>query len=175
MVRAYTPCYGRRTEVSLLGKVYLGVSLALFFIGVIWASNTLQSNSAWVGIVLAVPRLDLIEPLPRVRYEVNLAVLLGGWVVAVGLLAVLAMRAPFRIRGAALVQRRIRELEREVLELRTLPLRQQEEDEILAAEAHIEAGTKKVMTEKLERDRAQQRTAREPAPPRPLPGGGPGT
>lgn len=176
MARAYTPCYGRRTLVSLLGKVYLGVSLALFFIGVIWASNTLQSNSAWVGIVLAVPRLDLIEPLPRVRYEVNLAVLLGGWVVAVGLLAVLAMRAPFRIRGTALEKRRIRELEREVLELRTLPLRQQEEDEILAAEAHIEAGTKKVMTEKLERERAQERRAvREPPPPRTLPGGGPGT
>lgn len=175
MVRAYTACYGRRTLVSLLGKVYLGVSLALFFIGVIWASNTLQSNSAWVGIVLAVPRLDLIEPLPRVRYEVNLAVLLGGWVVAVGLLAVLAIRAPFRIRGTALEKRRIRELEREVLELRTLPLRQQEEDEILAAEAHIEAGTKKVMTEKLERERAQERRSlREPPSPRPLPGGGPG-
>lgn len=175
MVRAYTACYGRRTLVSLLGKVYLGISLALFFIGVIWASNTLQSNSAWVGIVLAVPRLDLIEPLPRVRYEVNLAVLLGGWVVAVGLLAVLAIRAPFRIRGTALEKRRIRELEREVLELRTLPLRQQEEDEILAAEAHIEAGTKKVMTEKLERERAQERRSlREPPSPRPLPGGGPG-
>jgi hypothetical protein len=159
--------------VSLLGKVYLGVSLALFFIGVIWASNTLQSNSAWVGVVLAVPRLDLIEPLPRVHYEVNLAVLLGGWVVAVGLLAVLGMRAPFRIRGAALVQRRIRELEREVLELRTLPLRQQEEDEILAAEAHIEAGTKKVMTEKLEREQAKARGAREPALQRPVPGGRP--
>lgn len=158
--------------VSLLGKVYLGVSLALFFIGVVWASNTLQSNAAWVEIVLAVPRLDLIEPLPRVRYEVNLAVLLGGWVVAVGLVAVTAIRAPFRIRGAALVQRRVRELEREVLELRTLPLRQQEEDEILEAEAHIEAGTKKVMTEKLHREQVAAR--REDDRERGLPLGRPG-
>jgi hypothetical protein len=141
-----------RRAVSLLGKVYLGVSLALFVVGVAWASNTLQANSAWVEIVLAVPRLDLLEPLERIRYEVNLAGLVAGWVVAVGLLAVLAMRAPFRIRGAALTQRRIRDLEREVLELRTLPLRQHEEDEILAAEAHVDVGTKKVMTEKLARD-----------------------
>ena len=143
--------------MSLLGKVYLGVSLALLIIGVVWASNTLQSNAAWVAIELAVPRLDLIEPLPHVRYEVNLAVLLGGWVVAVALLGVAAIRAPFRIRGAALMQRRVRELEREVLEPRTLPLRQHEEDEILAAEAHIETGTKKVMTEKLHREQAQAR------------------
>ena len=43
----------------------------------------------------------------------------------------------------------------------------------LAAEAHIEAGTKKVMTEKLERDEAKARTAREPALERPVPGGRP--
>lgn len=138
--------------MSVLGKVYLGVSLAAFVVGVVWASNTLQANAAWVEIVLAVPRLDLLEPLQRIRYEVNLAALMGGWVVAAGVLALLAMRAPFKIRGAAVTQRRVRELEREVLELRTLPLRQQEEDEILAAEAHIDSGTKKVMTEKIRRE-----------------------
>lgn len=141
--------------MSVLGKVYLGVSLALFVVGVVWASNTLQANAAWVEIVLAVPRLDLLEPLARVRYEVNLAGLMAGWVVAAGLLGLLAMRAPFKIRGAAVRQRRIRELEREVLDLRRLPLRQQEEDEALAEEAHIEAGTKKVMTEKLRREDLQ--------------------
>jgi hypothetical protein len=135
--------------VSLLGKVYLGVSLAMLLVGVAWASNTLQANAAWVEIVLAVPRVDLLEPLARIRYEVNLAALLAGWVAAVGILAVLAIRAPFKIRSAAVTQRRIRELEREVLELRTLPLRQHEEDEMLAAEAHVDAGTRKVMTEKI--------------------------
>jgi hypothetical protein len=50
----------------------------------------------------------------------------------------------------------VRELEREVLELRTLPLRQQEEDELLAAEAHVEPGTRKVMTEQI-RDREEPR------------------
>ena len=135
--------------MSLLGKVYLGVSLALLLVGVAWASNMLQANAAWVEIVLAVPRLDLLEPLARIRYEVNLAALLAGWVAAVGILAVLAIRAPFKIRSAAVTQRRIRELEREVLELRTLPLRQHEEDEMLAAEAHVDAGTRKVMTETI--------------------------
>jgi hypothetical protein len=147
--------------VTLLGKVYLGLSLTLLLIGVVWASSTLQGNAAWVEVVLAVPQLDVLQPLERIRYEVNLAVLLLGWMFAVGLVAVVAIRAPFRIRGAALTQRRIRELEREVLELRTLPLRQQEEDEILAAEAHIEPGTKKVMTEKVMREELGSR-ARTP-------------
>ena len=151
--------------MSLLGKVYLGVSLALLLVGVVWASNTLQANAAWVEIVLAVPRADLIEPLQRIRYEVNLAVLLLGWVLAAGIMSVYAIRAPFKIRGAALLQRRIRELEREVLELRTLPLRQQEEDAILAEEAHIEAGTKKVMTEKIRRDELRPTTRAEGSRP----------
>lgn len=135
--------------MSLLGKVYLGTSLVLLLLGVVWASNTLQSNASWVEIVLASPQLDVLEPVAKARYEVNLAVLLGGWMAAIGLLSVLAVRAPFRIRAVAVQQRRIRELEREVLELRTLPLRQQEEDEILAAEAHVEPASRKVMTEQL--------------------------
>ena len=138
--------------MSALGKVYLGVSLTCLLVGIVWASSTLQANSAWVEIVLAVPRLDLLEPVARIRYEVNLAALLAGWMLAAGIVAVLAMRAPFRIRSAAVAQRRVRELEREVLELRTLPLRQQEEDEILAAEAHVDAGSRKVMTEKIRLD-----------------------
>jgi len=138
--------------VSLLGKVYLGVFLGLLVVGLVWASITLQSNAAWIQILLAVPRADLVEPLAPETYEVNLAVLMAGWMVTAGILAILAMRAPFKIRTAATIQRRIKELEREVLELRTLPLRQQEEDDLLAADAHIELGTKKVMTEKLRRD-----------------------
>jgi hypothetical protein len=139
--------------VSLVGKVYLAAGLVLFFVGVLLTTMTLQENAAWVEIVLWLPRLDLIEPLSRVRYEVNLSVLLGGWAVAGGGAILLALRLPFRVRGAAIAQRRIRELEREVLELRTLPLRQQEEDDVLAAEAHLDAGTQKVMTEKIRLER----------------------
>jgi len=138
--------------VSVLGRAYLAISLSLFVIGVLWASFTLQENAAWVEIVLLLPQLDSLDALQQSRYEVNLAGLLAGWAIVFGLIALLAMRAPFIIRGAAMTQRRIRELEREVLELRTLPLRQQEEDEILEAEAHIEAGTQKVMTQKLKRE-----------------------
>lgn len=138
--------------VSVLGKAYLALSLSLFVIGVLWASFTLQENAAWVEIVLLLPRFDSLDALQQGRYEVNLAGLLAGWAIVFGLIALLAMRAPFIVRGAAMTQRRIRELEREVLELRTLPLRQQEEDEILEAEAHIEAGTQKVMTQKLKRE-----------------------
>jgi len=145
------PGYGA-PAVSVLGKAYLIVTLLLFVVGVVWAAMTMQENSAWVEIVLVTLRFDLLEPFIRRRYEVNLAGLIAGWMLAVGVLALLAMRVPFMIRGAALTQRRIRELEREVLELRTLPLRQEEEDHLLAAEAHIEAGSKKVMTEKIQLD-----------------------
>jgi hypothetical protein len=149
MARGYNALLRSGTPVSVLGKVYLGVSLVLLLVGVVWASNMLQANAAWVEIVLAVPRLDLLEPIARNRYEVNLAVLLAGWVAAAAIVGTLAVRAPFKIRAAAITQRRVRELEREVLELRTLPLRQHEEDEILAAEAHVEPGSRKVMTEQL--------------------------
>ena len=138
--------------MTVLGKVYLGISLTLVVLGIVWASSTLQANAAWVEIVLAMPRADLIEPLASVRYQVNLAALLAGWVVAAGLIALAAIRAPFKIRGVALARRRIKELEREVLTLRRLPLRQQEEDEALAEEAQLEDGTRKVMTETLVRD-----------------------
>jgi hypothetical protein len=151
--------------VSVLGKVYLGMTLTLFILGLIWASSALQANAVPVEIVLAVPQLDLLEPLRQVRYSVDLPGLMAGWVIAAGILAFFAMRAPFRIRGAAMIQRRIRELEREVLELRTLPLRQQEEDEILEAEARIDAVNKKVMTEKVRLDGLVAGTDRATKPP----------
>lgn len=142
--------------VSVLGRAYLGVSLILFILGLVWFSLVLQENRAWDEVVLLVPRFDSVDPLVRQRIKVSVAALLAGWGGVVGLLLLLAMRAPFRIRSTAVLQRRLRELEREILELRTLPLRQQEDDEILAAEAHLDIRAKKVMTEKLRRDRKLQ-------------------
>ncbi len=143
--------------MSLVGKIYLGASLVLLFGGIVLTAITMNENETWVEILVWVPQLDLVEPLRRVRYETKVSTLLAGWTVAAATWLVLAVRLPFRIRAAARVQRRIRELEREVLELRTLPLRQHEEDEILAAEAHLDAGTtRKVMTEKIRLDRARK-------------------
>lgn len=134
--------------MSVLGKAYLAVTLGLLVLGLLWASLTMQENAAWVEVVLWVPRMEPDLFVKR-RFEVNVAALMMGWAITGAAGAFMAIRAPFKIRAAAIAQRRLRELEREVLELRTLPLRQQEEDEILAAEAHIEAGSKKVMTEKM--------------------------
>ena len=139
--------------VSLLGRAYLGVSLIVFILGLIWFTLVLQENRAWVEVVLLVPRFDFVDPLIRKRFQMNVAAILAGWGGAVSLILLVGIIAPFRIRSMALFQRRLRELEREILELRTLPLRQQEEDEILAAEAHLDIRAKKVMTEKLRRDR----------------------
>jgi hypothetical protein len=142
-----------REIVSVLGRAYLGVSLILFIVGLIWFTLVLQENRAWVEVVLLVPRFDFVDPLIRRRFQMNVAAIMAGWGGCVSLLLLIGIVAPFRIRSMALMQRRLRELEREILELRTLPLRQQEEDEILAAEAHLDIRAKKVMTEKIRRDR----------------------
>ncbi|WP_146158384.1 hypothetical protein [Enhygromyxa salina] len=139
--------------MSVLGRAYLGVSLIVFILGLIWFTLVLQENRAWVEVVLLVPRFDFVDPLIRKRFQMNVAAILAGWGGCMSLLLLIGIVAPFRIRSMALFQRRVRELEREILELRTLPLRQQEEDEILAAEAHLDIRAKKVMTEKLRRDR----------------------
>lgn len=131
--------------MSLLGKVYLLVSLFLLALGLAWTIVTLSTNSGWVEVVLYVPQADLWGPLVRRRFEIHLAALMAGWALAGALVAVFAIRAPFRIRGAAIAQRRTRELEREVLELRMLPLRQEEEDELLAEEAHLGPAREKVV------------------------------
>ena len=123
--------------MSLLGKVYLLGSLILLALGLVWTIVTLGANTGWVEVVLYVPVADLSPTLVRRRFEVHVAALLAGWIATAALLAISAVRAPFRIRSAAIAQRRTRELEREVLELRTLPLRQEDEDEILAREAHL--------------------------------------
>jgi hypothetical protein len=156
--------------VSVLGRAYLGVSLIIFILGLIWFTLVLQENRAWVEVVLLVPRFDFVDPLVRRRFEMNVAAIMAGWGGCVSLLLLMGIVAPFRIRSMALMQRRLRELEREILELRTLPLRQQEEDEILAAEAHLDIRAKKVMTEKMRRDR-MLRDEGEDHEPEPAPRG----
>ncbi len=151
--------------MSVLGKAYLFVSLSLVVLGLLWMSMTLQENAAWVEVVLWTPRLDFLEPFIRRRYAVNVSGLLVGWGLAIGITAYFAIRAPFRIRDVARTQRRLRELEREVLTLRTLPLRQQEEDEILAAQAHLDRGPKKVMTEKMQLDARRKLAAQKARDP----------
>ena len=139
--------------VSVLGRAYLYVCLFTIVLGLIWFAPVLQENRAWVEVVLLVPGPDFVDPLVRKRIEANVAAVMVGWGGFVGLILVVIAVAPFRVRSMALLQRRLRELEREILELRTLPLRQQEEDEILATEAHLDIRAKKVMTEKMRRDR----------------------
>lgn len=137
--------------MSALGKVYLLVSLGLVVLGLLWAVMTLRDNAAWVPITLWVPspgrawtETGLWQPR---HYDVSASALLAGWLTTLGLMAMYAIRAPFRIRAAAVAQRRLRGLEREVLELRTLPLRQAEEDDMLAAEARLDVGQQRVMQE----------------------------
>ncbi len=131
--------------MSLLGKVYLLVSLGLAVLGMLWAVMTLRDNTAWVPITLWIPGWTS-EGLWQARhYDVSASALLAGWLTTAGIMAIYAIRAPFRIRVAALAQRRLRALEREVLELRTLPLRQAEEDDMLAAEARLDGGPQRVM------------------------------
>lgn len=123
--------------MSLLGKVYLLVSLGLVLLGLVWAIMILRDNGVWVPISLWIPGWTPDGLWRAQHYEVSAAALLAGWLTTFALMALYAIRAPFRIRAAAVAQRRLRALEREVLELRTLPLRQAEEDDMLAAEARL--------------------------------------
>jgi len=144
----------------VLGKVYLLVTLGLLVLGLSWAAMTLRDNSAWVPVSLWIPAWTP-EGLWRAQhYDVSASALLAGWFTTAGLMALYAIRAPFRIRAAANAQRRLRGLEREVLELRTLPLRQAEEDDMLAAEARLDVGHERVMQGHYE----------VPGPARDLPG-----
>lgn len=152
--------------MSALGKVYLLVSLSLLLLGLVWAITNLQENTAWVPVSLWLPAWGgpdfpgegLIAPASDLRaappgwglwharnFQLSASALLAGWLTTFVFMAVYAIRAPFRIRAAAVAQRRLRALEREVLELRTLPLRQAEEDDMLAAEAHLEIAPQRVM------------------------------
>lgn len=131
--------------MSLLGKVYLLVSLAVLALGLLWTMVTLGANTGWVEVAIYMPAADLSLAFVRRRYEVHVAALMAGWIATAALLAISAVRAPFRIRSAAIAQRHVRELEREVLELRTLPLRQEEEDELLVREAHLSDTRRPVM------------------------------
>lgn len=153
--------------MSVVGKVYLGLALLLFFALVLWGSLLLQHNAGWTEVVFLVPQLETLEPLARRRYEVQVGTLLAGWGIALITIAFFAIRAPFRIRAGARTQRRLRDLEREVLELRTMPLRQRDEDEALAAEAHLDVRPRKVMTEKIQAEPAALPGQRGPsfAPP----------
>jgi hypothetical protein len=152
--------------VSALGKAYLLVSLSLLLLGLVWAVTNLQENTAWVPISLWLPAWGgpefpgegLIAPASDVsaapagwglwqarHYQFSASALLAGWMTTFVFMAVYAIRAPFRIRAAAVAQRRLRALEREVLELRTLPLRQAEEDDMLAAEARLAVAPQRAM------------------------------
>ncbi len=131
--------------MSLLGKVYLFVSLGLAILGLMWAVMTVRDNQAWVTVTLWLPTWAPEGLWQSRRYDVSTGALLAGWLTTLGIMAAYTIHAPFRIRAAANATRRLRDLEREVLDLRTLPLRQAEEDDMLAAEARLDANRRPVM------------------------------
>ena len=90
--------------VSVLGRAYLGVSLLVFILGLIWFTLVLQENRAWIEVVLLVPSLDFVDPLPEKRFRMNVAAIMAGWGGCVSLLLLAAIYAPFRIRSMALLR-----------------------------------------------------------------------
>jgi hypothetical protein len=135
--------------VSWIRRTYTSSIVVSFVLLGWWALWTLRDNQSVISVVLWVPQLDWAEPLVRRHFFPEASLLLAGWLCAVGLALFAAFRLPFRLRTSARLLRRVRELEREVLELRTLPLRQQEADEQLEHEAQLETRAKRVMTEQL--------------------------
>ena len=146
--------------VSTLARVYLALSLSLLIAGgaFAWLSLRAPGNDGAVTLYLLVPQLDADAPYAELTRDLSVRVLAAGWVLLVGVLWLFAMRLPFRIRRMAALQRKVREYRAEVLELRTLPLRQAEDDATLAAEARLDMPRPKVMTAKLDREETLTRT-----------------
>lgn len=135
--------------MSLLGRIYVFVAVILFVILGSWALWILRENANLVQVVL-VPELRTGAGGIRQVADLSVGALLLGWLVAGACILLVAVRAPYRIRAAAGRLRRIRELEKEVQTLRVLPLRQQEEDELLAQEARLDLHERRVMSSQVE-------------------------
>lgn len=135
--------------MSLLGRIYVLVAVTLFVLLSSWALWTLRENASAVEVVVLVPQFQADAPVGRKFVDLSVGTLLFGWLVAGASILLVAVRAPYRIRAAATRLRRIRELEKEVQTLRVLPLRQQEEDELLAQEARLDLHERRVMSSQV--------------------------
>lgn len=136
--------------MSLLGRIYVLVAATIFVLLASWALWTLRENSRLVEVVFLLPSLSAGASGARQSVELSVGALLMGWVAAGSVILLVAARAPYRIRATAQRLRRIRELEKEVQTLRVLPLRQHEEDELLAQEARLDLHERRVMSSPLE-------------------------
>lgn len=136
--------------MSLLGRIYVLVAATIFVLLASWALWTLRENSRLVEVVFLIPSLSAGASGAREGVQLSVGALLMGWVSAGSVLLLVAVRAPYRIRATAQRLRRIRELEKEVQTLRVLPLRQHEEDELLAQEARLDLHERRVMSSPLE-------------------------
>ncbi|MEE9386940.1 MAG: hypothetical protein V3V08_26275 [Nannocystaceae bacterium] len=140
--------------MSTLARVYLAVTLSLLLAGVVfsWLSLRALDGDVTADVVIFLPQFDLAVPAIGIEWQVPVRLLASGWVALGLLVSALLIRLPFRVRQVAQRHRRLREYRKEVLELRTLPLRQAEDDALLAAEARLDLPRPKVMTEKLLRE-----------------------
>ena len=136
--------------MNLLAKTYLYVLFLVVCVFLLWtlhtltfAENAIQRLEVW----LFVPSWTGDAVGASVRHEVGLPFMLACWAGVGCGICFLAWRLPARIRRSAATQRELRALRREVLKLRTLPLRQREEDEQLAREAQLALGRGTVLAD----------------------------
>jgi len=136
--------------VNLLAKTYLYVLFVAVCVFLLWTLHTLtfaENASQRLEVWLFAPSLSGEMGGVSTRHEASLPFLLAGWVTVGCGLCFFAWRLPARIRRSAATQRELRALRREVLKLRTLPLRQREEDEQLAREAQLALGRGTVLAD----------------------------
>lgn len=129
--------------MNLLAKTYLYLLFLAVCLFLLWTVHTLtfaENASQRLDVWLFIPSVGDGAVGHSARRQVSLPLLLAGWVAVGGLIFLGAWRIPARLRRTAATQRELRALRREVLKLRTLPLRQREEDEQLAREAQLALG-----------------------------------
>ena len=136
--------------MNLLAKTYLYVLFLAVCVFLLWTLHTItfaENANQTFEVWLFMPSWRGEAMGTSVRYPMSLPLLLAGWATVGCGICFLAWRLPARIRRSASTQRELRALRREVLKLRTLPLRQREEDEQLAREAQLALGRGTVLAD----------------------------
>ncbi len=152
----------RALRIAAIG---LGVGL-LLMLG-IGMGFFIRANSAWVMLRYPVPKLDPINPIGYTKWELSASFLAFGWLLFVFLLLLmggwLALYVWRRRQYEALISR----LEKELADLRNLPVRSPAPLEDLPEEADETAARRAAEVDTLARKESGLRELGAPALPEP--------
>ncbi|MFH2009610.1 MAG: hypothetical protein ABI333_23660 [bacterium] len=99
--------------LAILLLLLVGAAVALFF----------SENSQWVPVSWPYPQLSFDEPFAVHTFEVVLGVAAAGWIFAILLICAALVLFPLYLRRTRQYTASIKKLEKELVDLRNLPLK----------------------------------------------------